>query len=180
MDFPTACKDKSWIFVLLPYVGHILVLKQGRHGWAGTYLIFVTSFTLAKFLNPNILHPKFLKNTQKLLQIASKSIKYAVFCVQSGKFYTGQNLFSQACGACDKYEVWAGTTFCLWEREWLMSLAHFQLWGTGMRCWGSWEWSRTGLLILNEYVTLSMFCSIVPFLVHATRFSEKMQQKSSR
>ena len=60
------------------------------------YLILVISFTLAGFLNPNILHPKITKNTQKLQQIAPKSVKYAVFCVQSGKFYTGQNFFTQA------------------------------------------------------------------------------------
>ena len=62
-----------------------------------SYLIFVISFTLAGFLNPNILHPKITKNTQKLQQIAPKSVKYAVFFrVQSGKFYTGQNFFTQA------------------------------------------------------------------------------------
>ena len=37
-----------------------------------------------------------MQDTQKLEQIAQKSVKYAVFCVQSGKFYTGQNLFTQA------------------------------------------------------------------------------------
>ena len=60
-------------------------------GGFGPYLIFVISFTLAGFLNPNILHPKITKNTQKLQQIAPKSVKYAVFRVKSGKFYTGQN-----------------------------------------------------------------------------------------
>ena len=51
------------------------------------YLIFVISFTMAGFLNPNILHPKITKITQKLHQIAPKSVKYAVFRIQSGKFY---------------------------------------------------------------------------------------------
>ena len=60
------------------------------------YLILFISFTLAGFLNPIILHPDITKNTQKLLQIAPKSVKYAFFCVQSGKFCTGQNLFTQA------------------------------------------------------------------------------------
>ena len=39
------------------------------------------------------------KNYEKHPQITTncpKSAKYAVFCVQSGKFYTGQNLFTQA------------------------------------------------------------------------------------
>ena len=60
------------------------------------YLIFVIYFTPAGFLNPNILHPKSTKNTQKLQQIAPKSAKYAFVCIQSGKFYTGQNCFTQA------------------------------------------------------------------------------------
>ena len=59
------------------------------------YLIFVISFTLAGFLNLNILHPKITKNTQKLQQIAPKSVKYAVYWVQSGKIYNGQ-IFSYA------------------------------------------------------------------------------------
>jgi len=54
-----------------------------------SYLIFVISFTQAGFLNPNILYPKITKNTQILRQIAPRSVKYAVFRVQSGKFYTG-------------------------------------------------------------------------------------------
>ena len=65
-------------------------------GIGQSYLIFVISFTLAGFLNTNILHPKITKSTKKLQQIAPKSVKYAVFRVQSGKFYTGQNLFTQA------------------------------------------------------------------------------------
>ena len=72
------------------------------------YLIFVISFTLAGFLNPNILHPKITKNTQKLQQIVPKSVKYAFFLRSILKilhrtdfFYTGT-----ACGACDNYEVW--------------------------------------------------------------------------
>ena len=50
-----------------------------------------------------------MKNTSKLQKIAPKSVKYAFFCVQSGKFYTRQILFftGTACGACDKYEVCA-------------------------------------------------------------------------
>ena len=60
------------------------------------YLILVISFTLAGFLNPNNLHPKITKNTQKLQQIAPKSVKYEVFRVQSGKFYTRRNFFTQA------------------------------------------------------------------------------------
>ena len=71
------------------------------------YLILVISFTLAGFLNPNILHPKITKNTQKLQQIVPKSVKYAFFLRSILKilhrtdfFYTGT-----ACGACTKYEV---------------------------------------------------------------------------
>ena len=60
------------------------------------YLIFVISFTQAGILNTNILHPKITKNTQKLQEKAPKSVCYAVFCVQSGKFYTGQNCYTQA------------------------------------------------------------------------------------
>ena len=61
-----------------------------------TYLIFVISFTQAGFFNPKFLHPKTMQNTQKLQQIPPKSVKYAVLCVQSGKFYTGQNFFTRA------------------------------------------------------------------------------------
>ena len=60
------------------------------------YLILVISFTLAGFLNPNILHPKITKKTQKLHEIAPKSVTYAVFRFESGNFYTGQNFFTQA------------------------------------------------------------------------------------
>ena len=35
-------------------------------------------------------------DTQKLQQIPPKGVKYAVLCVQSGKFYTGQNFFTRA------------------------------------------------------------------------------------
>ena len=56
-----------------------------------SYLIFVISFTLVEFLNPNILHPKFAENPRKLQQIAPKSVKYAFFCVQSGIFYKNQH-----------------------------------------------------------------------------------------
>ena len=48
------------------------------------------------FLNPIFLHPKITKNTKKLQQIAPKSVKCAIFCVQSRNIYTGQNLFTQA------------------------------------------------------------------------------------
>ena len=37
-----------------------------------------------------------MQNTQKLQQIPQKSVKYAVLCVQSGKFYTGQIFFTRA------------------------------------------------------------------------------------
>ena len=59
-------------------------------------LILVISFTQAGFLNPNNLQTKITKNTQKLQQIAPKSVHYEVFRVQSGKFYTRQNFFTQA------------------------------------------------------------------------------------
>ena len=49
---------------------------------ACAYLIFVISFTLARHLNPNILHPKSTKSTQKLQQIVQKSVKCEVFRVQ--------------------------------------------------------------------------------------------------
>ena len=61
-----------------------------------TYLIFVISFTQAGFFNPKFLHPKTMQNTRKLQQIPPKSVKYAVLCVQSGKFYTGQIFFTRA------------------------------------------------------------------------------------
>ena len=60
------------------------------------YLIFVIFFTQAGFLNPYILHPKIMEKKQKLQQIAPKSVKHAVFRVQSGNFYTGQFFFTQA------------------------------------------------------------------------------------
>ena len=41
----------------------------------GAYLLFVISFTQAGFFDPNILHPKIMQNTQKLQQIAPKSVK---------------------------------------------------------------------------------------------------------
>ena len=37
-----------------------------------------------------------MQNTHKLQQIPQKDVKYAVICVQSGKFYTGQNFFTRA------------------------------------------------------------------------------------
>ena len=67
------------------------------------YLIFVISFTQAGFLNPKFVHPKTMQNTQKLQQIPPKSVKYAVFRVQSGKFYTGQNFLH-------RHRLW-----CLWQ-----------------------------------------------------------------
>ena len=66
------------------------------NGKDNTYLIFVISVTQAGCLNPFILHPNILKNTQKLKQIAPKIVKYVVFRFQSGKFYTGQNFFTRA------------------------------------------------------------------------------------
>ena len=63
---------------------------------AVAYLIFVISFTQAGFLNSKVLHPKTTQNTHKLQQIPQKDVKYAVICVQSGKFYTGQNFFTRA------------------------------------------------------------------------------------
>ena len=38
------------------------------------YLIFVISFTLAGFLNPNILHQTITKNIKILQQIAQKKV----------------------------------------------------------------------------------------------------------
>ena len=61
-----------------------------------SYLIFVISFTQAGFLNSKVLHPKTTQNTHKLQQIPQKDVKYAVICVQSGKFYTGENFFTRA------------------------------------------------------------------------------------
>lgn len=60
------------------------------------YLIFVIYFTQAGFLNFKVLHPKTTQNTHRLQQIPQKDVKYAVICVQSGKFYTGQNFFTRA------------------------------------------------------------------------------------
>ena len=61
-----------------------------------SYLIFVISFTQARFLNRKFLHPKTGQNNLKLQQISPKMVKYAVLRVQSGKFYTRQNSFTQA------------------------------------------------------------------------------------
>ena len=47
-------------------------------------------------MNSKVLHPKTTQNTHKLQQIPQKDVKYAVICVQSGKFYTGQNFFTRA------------------------------------------------------------------------------------
>ena len=60
------------------------------------YLVFVISFSPAKLFKSYYLHPKITKNTKKLQQIAPKSAKYAIFCIQSRNIYTGQNLFTQA------------------------------------------------------------------------------------
>ena len=77
-----------------------------------TYLIFVISFTLAGFFYPDILHPKITKNTQKLQQMAPRSVKYAFFCIQSGKFYTGQNLFTQARPVVPVTNMWYALIQC--------------------------------------------------------------------
>jgi len=61
-----------------------------------SYLKFVISFTQAGFFNSKVLHPKTMQNTHKLQQIPQKDVKYALICVQSGKFYTGQNFFTRA------------------------------------------------------------------------------------
>ena len=37
-----------------------------------------------------------MQNNRKLQQIPQKNVKYAVLCVQSGKFYTGQIFFTRA------------------------------------------------------------------------------------
>ena len=37
-----------------------------------------------------------MKNTQKLHQIAPKVYNMQFFSIQSGKFYTGQNIFTEA------------------------------------------------------------------------------------
>ena len=47
-------------------------------------------------MNSKVLHPKTTQNTHKLQQIPQKDVKYAVICVQSGKFYTRQNFFTRA------------------------------------------------------------------------------------
>ena len=53
-------------------------------------------FYTGQIFESQFLHPKILKNTHLLQQMVPKSAKYAVFCIQSGKFYTGQNIFTQA------------------------------------------------------------------------------------
>ena len=74
---------------------HTFLLSKST-GESHTYLIFVISFTQAGFLNSKVLHPKTTQNTHKLQQIPQKDVKYAVICVQSGKFYTGENFFTRA------------------------------------------------------------------------------------
>ena len=72
-----------------------------------SYLIFVISFTPAGFLNLNILHPKITKNTQKLQQIAPKSVKYAFFAFNLETCSPDRMLLHtrRDCGFCNKYQV---------------------------------------------------------------------------
>ena len=60
------------------------------------YLIFVISFTQAAFSNSKFYTRKLTKNNPKHWNMSVKSKIYAVFCVQSGKFYTLENIFTRA------------------------------------------------------------------------------------
>ena len=118
---------------------------EGVLEWEYPYLIFVISFILARFLYPNILHPKFMKNTQKLQQIAPKSVKYAVVSVQSGTFYTGQNLFTQALPVVPVTNMRCGSIWyeLPWKREMKMGVPHLTL--TPTRDF-TWQGNRAGQL----------------------------------
>ena len=76
-------------------------MMQLFHLMTHPYLIFFISFTLAGFLNRNILHPKITANTPKKCKICSFSRSIWKNLHQTEFIYTGT-----ACGACDKYEVW--------------------------------------------------------------------------
>ena len=91
-------KSKSSKLAIVKRVGCLKfnLLVGQLPGLICAYLIFVISFTQAGFLNSKVLHPKTTQNTHKLQQIPQKDVKYAVICVQSGKFYTGENFFTRA------------------------------------------------------------------------------------
>ena len=83
-----SCKALPFLTFILPAVDLVC--------GSLTYLIFVLSFTPAKFLSPKILHPKTMQNAYKLQQIPPKGVKYAVLCILSRKFYTGENFYTRA------------------------------------------------------------------------------------
>ena len=64
--------------------------------YGSPYLIFVISFTQAAFSNSKFYTRNLTKNTPKHWKMSLKSKIYAVFFVQSGKFYTWQNIFTRA------------------------------------------------------------------------------------
>ena len=86
-----------------------------------------------------------MKNTQKLQQIAPKSVKYAVVSVQSGTFYTGQNLFTQALPVVPVTNMRCGSIWyeLPWKREMKMGVPHLTL--TPTRDF-TWQGNRAGQL----------------------------------
>ena len=67
-------------------IAPMCILVKVRNSLA--YLIFVISFTQAALSNSKFYTQKLTKNTPKHSKMSLKSKIYAVFCVQSGKFYT--------------------------------------------------------------------------------------------
>ena len=60
------------------------------------YLIFVISFTQAAFFNSKFYTRKLTKNTPKTLKNVPEKSNICSFCIQSGKCYTWQNIFTRA------------------------------------------------------------------------------------
>ena len=60
------------------------------------YLIFVISFTQATFFNSKFYTRKLTKNTPKTLKNVPEKSNICSFCIQSGKCYTWQNIFTRA------------------------------------------------------------------------------------
>ena len=121
---------------ICPPTGVSLLAQNSEY----SYLIFVISFTQAALSNSKFYTQKFTKNTPKHSKMSLKSKIYAVFCVQSGKFYTLENIFTRAppmvpvtiiryvenqiqYNTCDKLD-----TFTVLFREWRCPLSPCLVW----------------------------------------------------
>ena len=91
MDNPSALK---------PILCKALSREQFSWFWTCTtscsYLIFVISFTQATFFNSKFYTRKLTKNTPKTLKNFPEKSNICSFCIQSGKCYTWQNIFTRA------------------------------------------------------------------------------------